>query len=613
MELLIQKIISILLSVTMFLGTGAAGTAEKKDTDTSAAVTVESYEDAVKALEEPVTSAGNLPKDEIYPTIIIHGIGQADTYLVDDNGEKVYDRQGKAITGWPLYFDVPQLVAELGFPLLRTLITQKDNGLCDRLYDSVYNAMSLNAYNDDGTAKNNIVVEQYDNRPVSECTQEEKDHIYGCVPLEDYTQAVGEENLYYFAYNSFGDTYEIVDELEVLIEQAKKDTGKDKVNIVPISLGGAIATAYIGENPTGENIHKVVFIVPALDGSEIVGKLMAGGLDLTDNGLYRDMFTKLVGVDDYTGWMINIALRILPKQEVKDMLSTVAKAMSDSALSHSMNMWGLVPNAMYEELADEYLTDGTKLKEEADKFHEAQTNLVANLKNYQANGIGIYDVCAYGLSLYSLIDSDSNSDKIIHSASTSMGATFSRVDSTLGDGYVQKNHSEYNFISPDGQVDASTCAFPMTTWFFGGQDHEKIARNDVVVRLASEILVSKDMDVYSTPDYPQFNGHRNSRSLSQMLNEAKALDLTAFDDATAARIQTACVAAEENLNKTVIVEGETEAAEAELRAALVQAGVYEAQDTKKDEILLKIFRGLSEFLYQYYGPRGFTDPVTVIG
>lgn len=618
MGLLIQKILSAIISLAMLLGTGSTAGVQVNDdkrtaVDGSDVITVENYEDAEKALSGDYTAASELEKDEVYPTIIIHGIGQADTWAVDDNGDPIYDKQGNLVTGWPLYFNVPELVLKLGYPLLRTLITQEDNGLCDILYDSVYDAMSLNAYNDDGTPKNNLEVDQYDNRPVSQCTQEEKDHIYGCVPLQDYADAVGEENLYYFAYNSFGDTYSIVDDLEETIEQAKKDTGKDKVNIVPISLGGAIAAAYVDENKTGENINKIVFIVPALDGSEIVGKLMAGELDLSDEGIYRNMFTKLVGVDVYTGWMINIALRILPKQEVKDMLLTVAKAISDSALSHSMNMWGLVPNSMYDELSDEYLTDGTALKAEADKFHEAQSNLVENLKNYEDNGIGIYDVCAYGMELYSLIDSGSNSDKIIYSASTSMGATFSAVDSTLGDNYVQKNYTDYNMLSPDGMVDASTSAFPFTTWFFGNQDHEKIARNDVVVRLASTILISKDMNIYSTQDYPQFNGRRNSRDLKDMVTEAKALDLTQYDEATATRLHNAITAAELNLAKTVIIEGETEAAQSELRAALVQAGVYEKENTTKDTVLLRLFRGLSEFLYQYYGPRGFTDPVSAIG
>ena len=620
MSVLIEKIIAIILSLTMALGSGVAGSQIKNETKTettaSDSVTVGSYNEAVDALTgkgSNYVSAADLEKDEVYPTIIIHGIGQAKTYLVDDSGNKVVDSDGKNVTSWPLYFNAKSLVLKLAYPLLRTLITQKDNGFCDTLYDAVYDALSLNAYNDDGTPKNDIEVEQYDNRPVSECNQEEKDHIYGCVPIQAYTQVVGEQNLYYFAYNSFGDTYQIVDQLKAIIEKAKADTGKDKVNLVPISLGGAISAAYFNENKTGEGINKVVFIVPALNGSEIVGKVMAGQIDYSDEGLYKNMFTKLVGVDDYTGWMINVAIRALPKQEIKNILSTVADAMSDSLLSRCINMWGLVPGNMYEELADKYLTDGTVLREEADRFHEAQTNVISNLKTYQANGVSVYDICGYGLQLYSLIDSDSNSDKIIHSTSTSMGATFSKFDSTLGSNYTQKYYNDYDMISPDDMVDASTCAFPFTTWYFGGQDHEKIGRNDVVVSLAATILISKNMDIYSTQDYPQFNGHRNTRELKEELKQAQGVDMSTLSAENASALQKAMDAAQANLNTTVIVNGESENVQAQLESELIKIGVMKKEDKTKDTILLKVFRGLSNFLYDYYGPRGFTDKVTTIG
>lgn len=70
----------------------------------------------------------------------------------------------------------------------------------------------------------------------------------------------------------------------------KRDTGHDKVNIVPISLGGTVANGlleYYGEsNPDGKNVYKdlnkVVYIVPALDGSSIVGDIYKKQLTFLD-------------------------------------------------------------------------------------------------------------------------------------------------------------------------------------------------------------------------------------------------------------------------------------------------------------------------------------------
>ena len=437
MHSLEKKIISIILTIVISVSSCAV-TAVAVDGDIITQVSsVESATDVLlnsKHVDE-------LEKDEVYPTILIHGIGQAKTFMLDGEGNDAVDPDGKKITGWPLYFYVPELVIKLIVPIILSLITQKDCGLSKTAYNAVYDALEYIAYNEDGTSKNDFRVENYGNRSVAECTEEEKETIYDHVPIKGYTDVVGEENLYYFAYNSFGDMYEIVDNLEKLIEKAKKDTGKDKVNLLPISLGGAVSVAYVGEHPQGEDINKIVLVVPAADGSEIVGKIMLGQLDYSDEGLYRNMFTKLCGVDSYTGWLINIAIRVLPKNVVIGFIDGVASGLADSALARVTTMWGLVPSSMYDELAAKYLVKGTKFANDVERFHNAQVNYIKNLKNYAANGVKIYDISGYGLELYSLIDSDSNSDKIIHSASTSLGATFSKVNEKFPKGYTPKRVS----------------------------------------------------------------------------------------------------------------------------------------------------------------------------
>lgn len=594
-----RKLLAVILSLAMIMSCFGILSAQAVS---PAVTTVSSLSEATAAL-----SAGDLPKDEVYPTIVIHGIGQAETVKLDENGEFALNADGEPVTGWPIGIDASVLIKGLLMPLIFSLFFQRDVGLTKAAYNVASELLSDRAYNDDATPKNNYFVKGYDNKCFADCTEEQQETILDHVPLQNYINAVGGENLYYFAYDSFGEVYNIVDDLEAIIEKAKAETGKDKVNLVPISLGGAISVAYFDEHKDGADINKVVFIVPAIDGSEIVGKIMLGQLDFSDEGIYRTMFTKLVGEDEYTGWLINIGLRLIPKQLFIDTFAAVAQGLTAGTLSKITTMWGLVPSSMYDELAAKYLTPGTELANRVERFHRAQINVVDNLNGYAENGVEIYNICGYGLQLYSLIDSKSNSDKIIHSASTSIGATFSKVGETLGDGYVQQKFTDYNLLSPDGRVDASTCAFPLTTWFFGDQDHEQIGNNDVVVRLASTILVSKNMTVFSTPDYPQFNGHRNTAELKDRVEQAKAVDMTALDSTAATRLQAALDSAEANLAKTVIIAGETEAATAELNAALIEAGAREKEDTLKDDILLFIFKNASELLYRFMGAKGFFE------
>lgn len=569
-------------------------------------IRVDSYGDATAELLNS-QSVDDLERDEVYPTILLHGIGHAKTYMVDEDGNDVIDPSGDKVTGWPFYIYAPTLIVKLIVPLVATLVTQKDCGLSKMAYKAIYDAVENIAYNDDGTPLNNYRVESYGGRSVAECTEEEKATIFNYVPIKEYTDEVGEENLYYLAYNSFGNMYEIVDELEELIEKAKRETGKDKVNLLAISLGGAVSVAYVGEHPQGEDIHKVVLVVPAADGSEIVGKVMAGQLDYSDEGLYRNMFSKLVGQDDYTGWLINIAVRILPKQVLIDLLKAVAAGLSDSALSRITNMWALVPSSMYDELAEKYLTPGTKFAEDVERFHNAQVNYIDNLKNYAANGIPVYDICAYGLELYSLVDSDSNTDKIIQSESTSLGATFSKVNETFPSSYKQQKYTETNFMSPDGQVDASTCAFPYTTWFFGNQSHEELADNNVVISLAKDMLVVKEMDVFRTAEYPQFNYCKSIKKLNKYLLAAEDVDYSAISAETAQKLNDAIDGANAVIAQTIIKEGDVAAAENALFDALVEAGVYEPVDTTKNDILLTVCKTASELVYYFFGPRGFSD------
>ena len=161
-------------------------------------------------------------------------------------------------------------------------------------------------------------------------------------------------------------------------------------------------------------------------------------------------------------------------------------------------------------------------------------------------------------------------------------------------------------------MDASTCAFPYTTWFFGNQDHEKLARNDVVISLATQLLTVKDIDVFTTAEYPQFNGHRNTRDLKKYLAEAEEIDLSTLTPENAQRLTAAIEKGKAVLATTIIVEGEAEAAESELYNALAEIGVHEKKDTTKDNVLLFICKTASELIYYFFGPRGFFDPISAM-
>ena len=96
------------------------------------------------ALLVPVGAAENTyvaDYDRETPVVIIHGMSQNDTYMLDDNGNRLVDENGAYITGWPLKLDVMGLVKEALVPLLLSAFLKRDMGLTDAMKRGAYNGL----------------------------------------------------------------------------------------------------------------------------------------------------------------------------------------------------------------------------------------------------------------------------------------------------------------------------------------------------------------------------------------------------------------------------------------------------------------------------------------
>ena len=122
----IKKIISVLLAVILAFSVGTTAFAKNSNSNVTS---VSSFAEAAKVL-----SAKDLPKDEEYPTIIIHGIGQAWTYQLDENGNDVLNKDGEPVTGWPVAIDAGILIKNLLLPLIFSVAFQRDIGLTKGAY-----------------------------------------------------------------------------------------------------------------------------------------------------------------------------------------------------------------------------------------------------------------------------------------------------------------------------------------------------------------------------------------------------------------------------------------------------------------------------------------------
>lgn len=587
------KIISIVLCLTMLLSLGITG---------------------VSAEEEIKLMTDCNGECEFYPTIIVPGLGQSNTWLADENGVLLTDDAGNYITSFPAYVQTDKLIKTLAIPAVVSLFTQSDAGLSDAAKVAVWDAFGHQACDENGIPSDRIVTERY-LQSTADTPDFGQTEVFGHVPFNLYDTKQPFDHMYYFAYSSFGNHLQLVDELYDFIQMVKAQTGHDKVNLVPLSQGGTLFSGLIEYYPEVVNeLHKVILVVPALDGSTIIGDAFNGRFSIDDpDFLYNGFLENLGLLDEFTARLIEIALRILPDEVIRKVIDAALSTLVEDVMTTSTNMWVLCPSGDYPTAREKYLStpERAEIRRQTDIYYQTQLHAKDNILNLVENGVQVFCFCEYNTPMIDVgaTWNSQNADFIIQTDSTSMGAYFANCGETLPEDYVQKNtycsDPTHNHISPDRVVDASAGLLPDQTFYFDGQRHDLTALNDIILKLALNLIECDDIkDVYSSPEFPQFNIGRITSNLRIHMNNVKALDTTGKSAAEIKEINEAVAEAEAILASTTGVIGEAEACEARLINILVKEGLMEAPAEEKDPTML---RKISLWLYEKFGTNGFSE------
>ncbi len=623
------RVLSVFLILALLCSTlGFVSIAEEPATQTVTQVTEEEVTE--NGLFSYLTDPDCNP-DEISNAVVIPGLFQSNVKLYDENGNVAKNSAGEEYEG-PFFLESVGDIVKLALkkalvPLLLTLVFQHDPAgwLSDSVADVLGEVLAERVKCDkNGDFVYNVKADSYPDS-VATLSQEDKDYIYDQIPLNDYAEIVGEEHLFFYSYASFGNLNDIVDELYALILKAASTSPTGKVNIVPISQGGSLANDLLDRHAdVGQYLDRIVYIIPALDGSTLLGEIFDKGLIDDDESLYREMLPILINDDDtpWLGNLITVILRILPNKTVNDILDKAVDTLIEDYLGNSTCMWGLVPQANYPHAAEKYLSDedDAVIKAQTDRFYQAQIDSDKNIK-YQMDtyGVKVFDIVDYNCALYPICDSwDSlNADGIIQIDSTSMGATSVAVDVQLPADYTPVAGGKY--VDPYNLVDAGTGLIPDQTFYFHNQNHERTGRNDVIMKLAICLLTDNNFtSVESYPEsFPQFNEGRNSGSIEGAIAGAKKMlesgTLSAADEAT---LKAALKAAEDQLATTVVDPVKFEQANTDLRAAMNTINGVSTEPTTGDKIgdaankgAATIIELFSKILFSAFGGKGFGDVV----
>lgn len=547
---------------------------------------------SAKETEETVSIVSDLSYvadyDRDTPVIIVHGMSQNDTYLLNEDGTRMTDSNGDYITGWPLEIDIMGLLKEALVPLLMSAATRSDMGLTDAMRRGAYEGLYAIHKDAEGNYLTPVEVPCYE-YPMSEMTEEIKEYYYNILPLQGLAEIVGEENIYYFGYDSFGDVMGETEKLNHYIHDVVLPQTKAKqVRLCNISLGGTIGVNYLEMYPEDYGlIKRMLFVIPAIDGSDIIGDILTNNLSIIhdDEMLYEKFLPSLLG-ETALSYFLNIVLRILPDDVLKSALSGLAEGVVEAGVRSTTIIWALCPTDYYEEAKAKWLADDeyALIREKVDYYMNARDSFEENLYALMDTGAEVFDIVCYGGGMFPLCRdyNVTNGDGIVHAESASMGATFADFGKTLGEDYevagTYCNNPEHDHFAPDGTVDPTTGLLPCTTWFIKNQDHEKLPNNDAALKMAFDIMTDDNIvDVYSRPDvYPQYNEGRLTNTVKEYLKVWDEADKSAFTDEEIAFVEKAIAEVNKQLSETIVNTAKWKEAEADLEVALVSVGLVES-------------------------------------
>ncbi len=553
--------------------------------------------------------------DRDTPVIIVHGMSQNDTYLLNEDGSRMTDDKGDYITGWPLEIDVMALLKEALIPLLTSVVSRSDAGLTDAMREGAYEALYAIHKDNEGNYITPVEVPCYE-CPMSELDEDVKAAYYEFLRLQGLAEIVGEENIYYFGYDSFGDVIGETEKLHHYIHDVVlPQTGADQVRLCNISLGGTIGVNYLETYPEDYFlIKRMLFVIPAIDGSDIIGDLLTNNVSvLYDNEmLYSKFLPSLLG-ETPLAYFLNIVLRILPTDVMKSALGGLVEGVVQSGIRTTTIMWALCPTDYYAEAREKWLSDDeyAVIREKVDYYMQARANFGENIYKLKEGGTEVFDIVCYGGGMFPLCKdyNVTNGDGIVHANSASMGATFADVGKTLPEDYVAAgtycNNPAHDHISPDRTVDPTTGLLPCTTWYIKNQDHEKLPNNDVALKMAFDIMTDDNIDdVYSRPDvYPQYNEGRLVHMAREYLEIWENADKSQLSDSEIAYVQKAVDEVNKQLSETIVVTENWKEAEEELRVALISVDLLENTDpTSADKAFTSVMQGVNEgfnFVFDY--------------
>ena len=464
---------------------------------------------------------------------VVHVVGTGSKIIrIDENGEEE--------TLYPI--QIPENYinekAEVILPVFaKAFFTQEWGEFCDVLYECVSPIFSKMGLDKNGEASDGSRC--YWSWSRDELKDKSKNGKY-------------KVNAYEFYYDWRLDPLVTADTLHQYIEDVMYVTGAEQIALYGRCLGSNIVAAYM-QKYDGEHVKEVIHYASAVYGATQCSKAFTGELRLDPDGIDRYMYDTNLSVDGCVMDLLRSLVTLMNKtygldiacwavnNVMKDIyLDIIPRVMIESYASFPA-YWSMVSIGDFEKAKETVfygsdIGEYSGLIEKIDYYrNNVQLKFAENTLSQAERGIEFSNIVKYGFQTVPVTENaDVLSDSLVTVNESSFGATASVLGEKLSDDYIAiaRENGKEKYISPDGQIDASTCFSPDTTWFIKNLTHVRFP--SCVNGLVSEIINNDCFSVNSSSEYPQYLVYDSeSKTISPMteenMNTTARYDVTYFD------------------------------------------------------------------------------------
>lgn len=379
-------------------------------------------------------------------------------------------------------------------PLMEFLEEIMGELACDENGESVYNT-TMKSYP--------LAIENYPDYLAEHSVGAVMEHgmVYGAA------ERYGADKVYYYAYDWRLSPLDTCDGLNEMIELAKAEHKTDKVNLVCASMGGAVVDAYIYEYGC-ESLNKCIFDGTVFCGTYVVSDLFQGKVLITGTGLEYFLYDKMGDNNFFVKALAMSGLLDKVAELAMQFVERYKDYVYDNFLIDTFvtmpGLWAVVLPDEFDACV-EYLfpTDEDKAKyakiiEHGEELNEMMTGMDELLLSLPEKGVEVSVFAGYHMSPVPVYErSASHGDNVLESALMLGRARVANFGEEL--------EGESDMMSPDKQVDLSTCLFPEYTWAFKDMPHVACKYGGEVADFLFWLLeFDGQPTVTSNPAYPQF-------------------------------------------------------------------------------------------------------------